>query len=122
MTQNTYYVSWHTWREDAVDTPWDFWYVSKGQMPRAKDDHDVDLAHIQQIWANQDVKAWHALQNDHVWDIKLAAFVQADHVVDAQAQVTQLFPDAVWAKCVQVDEATKQQIIQLFGDTLSKAA
>lgn len=121
MTQNTYYVSWHTWQEDDVETPWDFWYLSKGHMPRVKDSH-VDLEQIQKIWKDQDVKAWESLQQTHIWDIKLAAFVQADSDAHAQAQVTQLFPDAVWAKCVQVDEVTKQQIIQLFGDTLSKAA
>jgi hypothetical protein len=121
MNQHTYYMSWHTWREDPVETPWDFWYLSKGEMPQVKQS-DVDLEQIQKIWQNQDVKAWEALQQHNIQDVRLAAFVEADTEDSAKAQVLALFPDAVWHKCVLVDGVTKQQIIQLFGDTLSKAA
>jgi hypothetical protein len=95
MNLHTYYMSWHTWREEPVDTPWDFWYLSKGQLPKGKD-QSVELQDIQQIWQNQDVKAWEALQDSHVWDIKLAAFVEAPDEAHAKHQVQQLFPDAVW--------------------------
>lgn len=121
MSLQTYYVSWHTWREDEVETPWDFWYLSKGERPQAKHT-DVDLSQIQKIWQNQDVQAWEALQQSQLLDVKLAAFVEAESQASAQSQVMSLFPDAVWHKCVPVDHVTKQQIIQLFGDTLSKAA
>jgi hypothetical protein len=119
MTLHTYYVSWHTWREDSVDTPWDFWYLSKGEMPQSKQT-DVDLEQIQQIWQNKNVQAWEALQQQHVYDVKLAAFVEAESQDSAQTQVVALFPDAVWHKCVQVDLVTKQQILQLFSDTLNR--
>jgi hypothetical protein len=104
-----------------VETPWDFWYLSKGEKPKLNE-QQVDLSLIQKIWQSKDVQAWHNLSQAHVPDVKLAAFVHAEHVDSAKQQVTQLFPDAEWHKCVQVDEATKQQIIQLFGATLSKAA
>lgn len=120
MNLHTYYMSWHTWRSDPVVTPWDFWYLSKGHMPKATN-QTMDLSHIQQIWQNQDVQAWEALQQHAVWDIKLAAFVEAEDVTHARQQVLTCFPDAVWDKCVQVDEVTKQQIVQLFGDTLKQA-
>lgn len=121
MVLNTYYVSWHTWREDQVDTPWDIWFLSKGEKTKVLA-HTVDLDQIQKIWQNQDVQAWQSLQQSHVWDIKLAAFIQAEDTEKAQSQVMELFPDADWDKCVQVDDVTKQQIIQLFSDTLNKAA
>ena len=121
MSLQTYYMSWHTWREDQVETPWDFWYLSKGERPQAKHT-DVDLSQIQKIWQNKDVQAWEALQQSQVLDVKLAAFVEAESEESARSQVIALFPDAVWHKSVQVDGVTKQQIIQLFGDTLSKAA
>lgn len=121
MKQHTYYMSWHTWRQEPVETPWDFWYLSKGEKPQIKQS-DVNLDQIQKIWQNQDVQAWEALQQHQVYDVKLVAFVEAESESHAQAQVLTLFPDAVWHKCVQVDHVTKQQIMQLFGDTLNKAA
>lgn len=122
MIDQTYYVSWHTWLEQEVQTPWDFWYLSKGQKPKHVEPMHMDLHELQKIWQNQDVQAWERLQTQHMWDIKLAAFVDATSESHAQSQVTTLFPDALFDKCVQVDAVTKQQIIQLFGDTLSKAA
>ncbi len=121
MNQHTYYMSWHTWREEQVETPWDFWYLSKGEMPQVKQS-EVDLDQIQKIWQHKDVQAWEALQQSQVYDVRLAAFVEAESETDAKAQVLTVFPDAVWHKCVPVDGVTKQQIIQLFGDTLSRAA
>jgi hypothetical protein len=120
MTSHIYYVSWHTWLETEVHTPWDFWYLSKGTRPKTQSGAAHDA--IADVWQKQDTHAWDKLMEHHVWDVKLAAFVQAHSESHAQSQVTQLFPDAEWDKCVQVDAVTKQQIEQLFGDTLKRAA
>lgn len=113
-------MSWHTWSTQHVTTPWDFWYLSKGERP-ILNQQDVDLSEIQKIWQNQDVNAWESLQQHQILDVKLAAFVEAETLAQAQDQVIHIFPDAEWHKCVQVDEVTKQRILQLFGDTLRAA-
>jgi len=120
MTTQTYYVSWHTWMEQEVNTPWDFWYLSKGTMPKTTGETaNLDPEQVWQVWQNpQDIK-WDSLTQP-VWDIKLAAFVQAESEEKAQSQVSELFTDAVYDKCVWVDEDTQQQIKKLFGETLTR--
>lgn len=119
---HTYYMSWHTWHEGEVETPWEFWYLSKGTLPKRKDNPDIDLAHVAKIWETHDQSAWNQLENSQVWDIKLAAFVQAESESHAKDQVAHVFPDAVWDKHVQVDDVTKQQIEKLFGDVLNRTS
>lgn len=116
MILHTYYISWHTWREDPVETPWDIWFLSQGEMPKMTH-QDSSLEEIQKIWQTQDVQAWNRLQQSQILDIKLASFIQAESDVHAKQQVLVLFPDAHWHKCAPVTEEVKQQIIQLFDQT-----
>ena len=123
MTTQTFYVSWHTWLEQEISTPWDFWYLSKGTMPKTLTAApSPDPEQVWQLWQNpKDIK-WDSATQSTTWDIKLAAFVQAESAEKAQSQVSELFTDAVYDKCVWVDEDTKQQIQKLFGETLTRSS
>jgi hypothetical protein len=123
MTLNTYYVSWHTWLTQEITTPWDFWYLSRGTMPKAITQEDPpDPEQVWQVWQNpQDIK-WGTTTQSPIWDVKLVTFVQAESTEKAQSQVTELFPDAVYDKCVWVDDDTKQQIEKLFLETLTRSS
>lgn len=118
MTEYTFYMSWHTWRPDQVETPWDFWYLSKGTKTKSMSEPSMDL--IQSVWNAQDTNSWDQLQGSQMWDVKLAAFVTAASESLAQAQVLKYFSDAEFHHCAPVDDVTKQKILKLFSDTLSQ--
>lgn len=126
MSMQAYYMTWRTWREQQVQTPWEFWFLSEGATlkPRSHMDPLVtppDPHQIQSAWEAQNQTQLDEWDRDFISDVCLAAFVYADSEVHAQSQVRALFADAEFIKCVVVTPDIKQQIISLFDQTIQQA-
>lgn len=120
---NSYYVTWHTWHIGQVQTPWEFWYLSKGT--HRKPVHDTlpawDPTWAQEAFESQDVEKLQQLDASYVPDLKLMAFLHAQHETHVREQITQLFPDAVFDRITPVSDAIRNQILELIVQTLHKS-
>lgn len=117
---NQYYVSWHTWHSGEVSTPWDFWFLSKGNeyKPLRPDVPEWDPIRAQEAFAKKDTVLLEQIERDYIHNVKLMAFLPAHDEAHAQAQVRNLFPDAQFDKVNWVDADTKHQILALVHKTL----
>jgi hypothetical protein len=112
-----WYLSWRTWCEHEVSTPWSFWYLCEGReyVPRVNSDAPPFDEHT---WAAAFERADQAMLDQlhvlYVNDVVLCAFVSAPSEEQAQLEVLSLFPDAKFDKLIQVDESIQARIIALF--------
>lgn len=109
-----YYVTWHTWHMGEVITPWDFWFLSTGTRLKPKKSSSSELSMDD---LDVHVQLQH-VQENFIKDVKLMAFVPAEHVDHVKAQIAQLFPDAQFDKVQEVDALVQQQILELIDHTL----
>ena len=125
MNNQTYYVSWYTWREDLVHTPWDFWFLSNGTRYKPRSGSQSKLrpdAHVvAHAYESHDVAVLEEIDTNFINDVKLIAFVEAPDEIAAQAAVTQCFPDAEFEKCVSVDADTQASILALISHTINQS-
>lgn len=120
---NSYYVSWYTWHMGEVSTPWDFWYLSKGNKykPLRPDVPEWDPISTREAFLKGDEQVIQKMNQNYMPDVKLMAFVPAHDAHHAEAQVKQFFPDAEFDKVTLVDEVTQNQILLMIQETISKA-
>lgn len=126
MSMQVYYVAWNTWQDQQVQTPWEFWFLSEGKTLRRRSHVAPDVVvpdpdQIQAAWESRNTKLLDEWDTQFITDVKLVTFVYADSESHAQHQVTQLFPDAQFEKCVPITEEIKQQLYLLFDRTLSES-
>jgi len=121
MSNATFFVTWRTWSEQAITTPWDFWFLKPGATHKPRSAHTPELMpeQIAQAYQTGDIMMIQHIEQNYVTDVWLVAFVIAPDSESVQQQVTHMFPDAVIEKCVWVDAETQTQIIQLFDQTIS---
>ncbi len=125
MAALTYYMSWYTWVDKDVTTPWDFWFLSQGSRYRPRKDSTskpLDQEAIKQAFENADEATLIQLDLDYVNDVKLLAFVLASSEEEAKQQVKKVFADAEFDKIQAVDAATQTAILQLIAKTLKEKA
>lgn len=122
MINQIYYISWCTWREDPVNTPWDFWFLSNGARYKLRSGSQSRLrpdAHVvAHAYETQDMAILEEIDSNFINDVKLIAFVQAEDDDQAKASVQQFFPDADFDKCVAVDVDTQASILALIAHTV----
>ena len=126
MTNMIYYISWSTWREHEVDTPWDFWFISQGSRYKPRSACASKLqpgaAMIAHAFETQNQKLLEEIETNFINDIKLLAFIHADDPDHAQQQVLNIFDDAEFDKISVVDQQQQQAILQLINQTIEKGA
>lgn len=124
MSTTNYYTVWRTWWEGAVNTPWDFYPLKRGDQlkPRAGKEQltPPSSAQIAAAFEAENSRFLNEVEENFVEDIWLAAFVPAIDQNSAAKQIIKLFPDAEIQRCVAVDPATQQSILQLFSGAASK--
>lgn len=117
MTDKIWYVSWRTWTEQEVCTPWLFWYLSEGGEYRARA-HSGAPPFDELKWAaafeTADQLMLDQLNLLYVNDVKLCAFLETTNEEQAQLEVLSLFSDAEFDKVSWVDLSTQQSIKSLF--------
>lgn len=122
MNNQIYYISWCTWREDAVDTPWDFWFLSSGDRYKLRSGSqsrlkpDVNL--VAQAYETHNMEILEEIDTHFINDVKLIAFVEAEDESQAKSLVQQCFSDAEFDKCVAVDPETQASILALITQTI----
>lgn len=126
MSMQVYYVTWHTWSDQQVNTPWEFWFLNEGVTLKRRSHVAAHVLiptteQIKAAWESQNTQLLDDWDSQFVSDVKLAAFVSGESESHAQSQVTQLFADAQFDKCVPVTSEIKQQIQLLFDRTLSQS-
>jgi len=125
MINQIYYVSWSTWREEPVNTPWDFWFLSNGARYKLRSGSQSRLrpdAHVvAHAYESHDVAVLEEIDANFINDVKLIAFVEAPDDVAARASVMQCFPDAEFEKCVPVDPETQASILALIAHTINQS-
>lgn len=126
MTNQTYYVSWSTWKEQQVETPWDFWFISQGTRYKPRQTCDSKLvpgaAMIAHAFQTQNQKLLDEIGANFINDIKLLAFIPALDPQHAQQQVQMLFEDAEFDRVCVVDQQQQQTILQLITSAMAKAS
>ena len=124
MTKYIYYISWFTWLEDDVQTPWDFWYLKQGARHKPRKNSSTSFTDEEQIadaFTSAHAGKLDHLDNEFINDIKLLAFIEAETQQHAIQQVLNVFADAEFDRCEQVDQQTKNQIITMINQTLAYA-
>jgi hypothetical protein len=125
MINQIYYISWSTWREDPVDTPWDFWFLSNGSRYKLRSGSESRLrpdAHVvANAYESQDMAILEEIDTNFINDVKLIAFVEAEDDQLAKNSVQQFFPDAEFDKCVAVDVDTQASILALISHTVNQS-
>ena len=122
MITQTFYVSWYTWLDQPISTPWDFWFLSQGSRYRPKDrsnSAEISRDEIAAAFAKQDYQKLEKLEEHYINDVKLLAFVEAVDELDAANQVRTTFSDAEIEKAHPVDQATKNAILNLIAQSLA---
>lgn len=126
MTDNTYYISWYTWQDQNITTPWDFWFLAQGNRykPRGTKNQTQQLDQDQIIAAFESGNSamLDQLDTEYINDVKLVAFVDAADAAQAQLQVKQMFEDAEFEKIEAVDQSTKTAILDLINSSLRSTA
>jgi hypothetical protein len=122
MSNASFYVTWSTWSEQQVTTPWDFWFLKAGTTLKPREGHadHVSPDQIAQAYLTGDAPIIQLIEQNYVTDVVLATFVTAPDSESAQLEVKHMFPDAVIDKCVWVDAETQTQIINLFDQTVNQ--
>ena len=117
MTCLLYMVTWTTWQENPVSTPWEFWFVSQGVRYRRREGSTSMLTatdgQIAAAFDRRDSAYLEELEQEFINDVKLMAFVPAVDALSAQQSVTQLFLDAEFDRTQCVDDATRSAITDL---------
>jgi hypothetical protein len=121
MTASTYLVTWTTWQEQPVTTPWEFWFVSEGTKYRRRAGSRSNLcvtdSNIADAFESRNYEYLDELEQEFINDVKLMTFVIADHEQHAQQQIRDLFPDAQIDRTHSVDDATKSAIVDLVASS-----
>lgn len=116
-----YYVSWCTWQEQQIDTPWDFWYLQRLETwkPRRNCASKLHVTPnlLQNAWLQGRSDILDEVEANFVQGVLLCAFVQAGSEQEAGDAVTKVFADAHIQRVTLVDPATRDAITQLFAQT-----
>lgn len=123
MAVNTYYISWYTWLDRDIQTPWDFWFLSQGSRykPRSNaESTQLDSDQIIAAFESGNRAVLDQLEINYINDVKLVAFVDADSAELACEQIQSIFSDAEFEKVQQVDTETKNAILNLIGQSIAK--
>ena len=125
MAAKTYYISWYTWLDQNIQTPWDFWFLSQGSRYRPRSNAEQKLLDSDQVIVafesgNRDVLD--QLDINYINDVKLVAFVEAPTPESASEQIQSVFGDAEFEKVQEVDVETKTAILSLIGQAVAKKA
>lgn len=124
MINKIYYVSWSTWKEQQIDTPWDFWFISQGTRYKPKISCISKLkpsaAMIAHAFETNNTRLLEEIENNFINDIKLLAFIHAINPEHAQQQIMDIFEDAEFDKITVVDEQQHHTILKLIVSTIEK--
>jgi hypothetical protein len=125
MAANTYYISWYTWLDQNIQTPWDFWFLSQGSRYKPKSTAlktDIDSDQVIAAFESGNRDFLDQLDINYINDVKLVAFVDADSPELACAEIQNIFGDAEFEKVQEVDAETKSAILGLIGQAVAKKA
>ena len=115
---SVYYIVWSTWKEDATQTPWEFWTLTTpDKLKPRKNSRKYGVITKHQVAAafeRLDSQLLENIEQNYIEGCKLAAFISANSEEDSIAEVQKIFEDAEFEKCVIVDQDTQQKIIELF--------
>jgi hypothetical protein len=126
MTEKIYYVSWNTWLDQDIHTPWDFWFLSEGTRfkprPTCKSALKPGSAMIAHAYETQNQRLLEEIQENFIQDVKLLALITAEDEHAAQQQVQNLFADAEFDRVMEIDQQQCDAILQLIDQTLKTKA
>jgi hypothetical protein len=118
MTFSIFYISWSTWVEKELETPWDFWYVSQGNTYKPRDPSispPLDSDAVELAFMRKDAAVLNRIEAEYVNDVQLMAFIAAENQESAMGKVRSVFPDAEFGRVQEIDPATKDQILNLIA-------
>jgi hypothetical protein len=124
--KNTYYVSWRTWLEAEISTPFAWYPMSRGTVYRKREHSTsklvVDNQLITSAFEAGNSALLEEIERDFIDDAELLAFVEADSEDDAHEIVRKYFSDAEFTRTQQIDQATKNQILRMIDEAVMKKA
>lgn len=125
MTEKIWYISWNTWLDQDIQTPWDFWFLSEGTRfkPRAQCNSNLKpgSAMIAHAFETQNQRLLAEIQENFIQDVKLLALINATDESHARNQILELFSDAEFDKIAEIDQQQYNAILKLILTTLATA-
>jgi len=119
-----YYISWRTWHENEVTTPWQWYSLQQGTTYKKRKNSTsnliVDAELMAQAFQTQNQQILDEIDQNFINDVVLASFLEDNSEQAAAEQVLKQFPDAEILRCQEVDLATKQQILELFDQAIRR--
>ena len=116
---SVYYTVWSTWKEEESATPWEFWMLTKPDKLKPRKNSGkygiITKAQVAAAFERLDSQLLENVEQNYIEGYKLGAFISANSENNAREEIRKIFADAEFDKCVEVDELTRQKIIELFA-------
>jgi hypothetical protein len=119
-----HYISWRTWQEEEVTTPWVWYPLQQGHMYKKRTSCKSSLTVTEELVADafqtKNQSLLDEINQNYIQDVELASFIVAESENQAVTEILQYFPDAEITRCQQIEPQTKQQILELFDQAIRK--
>lgn len=121
---SVYYTVWSTWKEDAAQTPWEFWTLTTPDKLKPRKNSGkyaiISKAQVTAAFEKLDSELLENIEQNYIEGCKLAAFIIANSTEESIAEVQRIFEDAEFEKCTMVDAGTQAKIIELFTQAMNE--
>lgn len=109
-------VSWKTWIEGEINTPWPWLPVDRVQEYKHRDYPNVKIPpeKIESVYLSFDAETIARFEDDHIDAVRLVCMVDADDEGSARSSVSAVFSDAEIETCDIITDDMLPLILDLF--------
>jgi hypothetical protein len=116
-----FFLMWSTWLEEEITTPWDFWYVRRGDRFRSRSNKHliVNADQLAQAFAASNQDFIDNIEKNFTEEIVLMSIIPASDTEEAKTQVKNCFPDAEFHRNQQIDGEAQKKILDLISHIIA---